>query len=118
MTNAVVFITQRKGKVLAVSRKDDHNDFGLPGGKIESGETPYDAVKREVLEETGLEAYNLYFIMEHKNRETSVVVYGGEVRGELNTSEPHVVNWVSWDVLVKGTFGEFNQKLYDHLNDS
>ena len=42
------------GKVLGVSRKTDPNDFGLPGGKVDEGETLYDAMVREVKEETGL----------------------------------------------------------------
>jgi hypothetical protein len=30
---SVVLLAERDGKVLAVSRKHDHNDFGLVGGK-------------------------------------------------------------------------------------
>jgi 8-oxo-dGTP diphosphatase len=41
--------------ILAVSRKDDPNAFGLPGGKVEHGETEEQAARRELLEETGVE---------------------------------------------------------------
>ena len=48
-------------KVLLVRRK--HAPFAglwsLPGGKVESGEAPRDAVRRELKEETGLEAETL-----------------------------------------------------------
>lgn len=50
----VALVFSPEGKVLAVSRKDDPNDLGLPGGKAEDGETPFEAVVREVEEETGL----------------------------------------------------------------
>lgn len=40
--------------VLAVSRKHDHDDLGLPGGKIEPGETSLRCAVRELREETDL----------------------------------------------------------------
>lgn len=49
---AVIF--DAAGRVLLCHRADA--DFwNLPGGGVESGETPWDAVVREVREETGLE---------------------------------------------------------------
>jgi len=46
-------------KVLIVKRfsGDDYkpNEFDLPGGRLEFGEIPENALKREILEETGLE---------------------------------------------------------------
>lgn len=41
-------------KVVAVSRKTNHNDFGLFGGKIDPGETPEQALIREAFEETSI----------------------------------------------------------------
>lgn len=47
------------GKLLILKRtnsdKDDANLWDVPGGEIESGENIYDAIKREVLEEIGVE---------------------------------------------------------------
>ncbi|MHB8625037.1 MAG: NUDIX domain-containing protein [Aggregatilineales bacterium] len=43
----------RDNKVLLIQR-EDFEVWGLPGGEIESGETPAQAAVREVLEETGL----------------------------------------------------------------
>ena len=41
------------GRVLLCHRKD-YDLWNLPGGALESGEAPWDGVKREVEEETGL----------------------------------------------------------------
>jgi 8-oxo-dGTP diphosphatase len=43
----------RKGKVLACQRKTS-SLWGYPGGKIDTGESPLDAIQREIQEETGL----------------------------------------------------------------
>lgn len=44
----------RRGAVLAVSRRGSLTQWGLPGGRVEPGESPLDAALREMLEETGL----------------------------------------------------------------
>ena len=48
-------IVWHDGKLLAMERwRDGKHYFSLPGGGIEPGESPEDAVVREVKEETGL----------------------------------------------------------------
>ena len=49
---ASVFIETSFG-ILGVSRKDDFDDWGLPGGKISEGETAIEGAVRELREETG-----------------------------------------------------------------
>lgn len=44
-----------KDNKIAILNKTNKNEFKLPGGGIEENETPEDAFKREVLEETGCE---------------------------------------------------------------
>jgi 8-oxo-dGTP diphosphatase len=55
---AVVCLVDRQGRILMQHRdanaKTSPNQWGLPGGKIEPGEAPDAAARREVLEETGL----------------------------------------------------------------
>jgi len=46
-------IFDEQGRVLLCHRRD-YNLWNLPGGALESGESPLEGVKREVKEETGL----------------------------------------------------------------
>ena len=55
---------------IAVFHKTNCNEYKLPGGGIDDGETPEDAFKRECLEETGCEIEiiaRLGIIEEHKS---------------------------------------------------
>ena len=49
--SAVIF--DRRGRLL-LQQRSDGGQWGLPGGSVEIGESVRDAVRREVLEETGL----------------------------------------------------------------
>ncbi len=60
-------ILNEKGEVL-LQQRSDNKLWGMPGGAIDPGEDPADAVVREVREETGLEVVP----------ERVVGVYGGE----------------------------------------
>lgn len=105
--------------ILGVSRKYDHENMGLPGGKCEEGETFEECVRREVKEETGLIVTSCREIFELTLPHNGNLILGKtflcEVEGEIHTDEPHVVKWVTWDTLFKGSFGEYNKALFNHL---
>ena len=46
-------VRNEKGQIL-LHRREDNGAWSLPGGGVDPGETPAEAVVREVLEETGL----------------------------------------------------------------
>ncbi|CAG8521995.1 16986_t:CDS:2, partial [Racocetra persica] len=52
-----VIIQNKEGKILMI--KEKKRGWMFPGGKIEEGETPEEAAKREVFEETNLVVKNL-----------------------------------------------------------
>jgi len=54
---AGAFVTNERGQILLLRRGqgEKQNSWTVPGGIMELGETPREAAKREVLEETGLE---------------------------------------------------------------
>jgi mutator protein MutT len=118
---AVCLVTfNQSNQILAVSRKTDHSDFGLPGGKIDPGETPLEALIREIKEETGLDLKNIQFQFirdcNHQLDMKPCAVYTAEVVGDINHNEPHVVKWVEPKVVTQGSFGDFNIATFQKLN--
>ena len=54
---AAYAVVERRGRILLTHWRRGHlHGWTLPGGGLEAGEDPRDAVVREVMEETGLEA--------------------------------------------------------------
>lgn len=113
--HANVIIINDKGLICLVSRKNDHKDFGLPGGKLDEGETFEEAAIRETKEETGLDIKNLtmIFAMHRKGRmgQSFLAEYTGEISFDSD-EEPHAVKWGPISEAKKGSFGYWN-KLVD-----
>ena len=110
---ATILAINDDGLVLAVSRRNDRHDFGLPGGKVDAGETPENAARRELAEETGLEAGDLALVFEADDNDGyHVTTFATRVSGEIDTEETGVVKWVTPEVLMAGCFGDYNEKLF------
>lgn len=115
-----VLVMNDDGNVLSVSRKDDPNDVGLPGGKVEPGETPIEAAIRELYEETGYKIIDARYAQLVYHAEDGAgklaVTYTIPVGALKKVNEPTekgVVEWLNPSVLAKGkTFGEYNRGLF------
>jgi ADP-ribose pyrophosphatase YjhB (NUDIX family) len=117
--SAQVVLINPQGLVLGVSRKNDHDDFGLIGGKMDpedNGDAMVTAI-RETLEETGLNISNLRLVLAiHKDGYMSYT-YLADYEGEINHNEPHVVKWLPMERLVNGSFGKYNKLVSESLKD-
>lgn len=117
-TAVCILIVADDGKVLSVSRKDDPNAHGMPGGKIDNGETPEQAAIRELKEETGLSVDKLNQVSLDFDGTHMVATFSGHVSGEINTDESGVIRWVDPHILAnKKTcqWAEHNFKLFKKL---
>src|SRR5580765_3145574 len=82
--------------VLLVKARDKSN-WQLPGGRLEPGETPAQAVIREVKEETGLRASVDRLTGRYRREDGSVVrVYAVRARGKLAGAREEILEqrWV------------------------
>lgn len=124
--NAVcVVIENEEGKVLGVCRRGTTDQWGLPGGSVEKNEDPRAATIRELAEETKIEA----------DEDELTWAFQGfigdcDVRGYLlnytwdsymekyyppQQGDAGPVGWITWQQLFDGTFGDYNRKLYEHV---
>ncbi len=56
-------IFNTEGKIFLMKSHKWHDKYVVPGGHVEVGENIEDAIKREVKEETGLDIYNIEFLL-------------------------------------------------------
>lgn len=113
---AIVYV--RKGnKVLAVSRGDDLSDMNMPGGGVDLGEDPRDAAIRELWEETGLIAHELFPIYSKNTGGRIVTVFKViSYSGKLRPSHEGVPDWVDPSVLSSSTYGKFFDEVLESLS--
>lgn len=115
---ACCLIVAKDGKILAVSRKDNPNAWGLPGGKVDPGENEKQAAARELQEETGLTAKRLTQVFSQSAGEYITTTFACEAQGQIDTDESGVIRWVEMNVLLEPStspFSDYNKALFQRL---
>lgn len=124
---ATVLVPKGDGRFLMVSRKDNHNDFGIPGGKmddVDNGDI-LETARRECLEETGVEIDKDKLVLLYQGDDGVLnkvydcycflaPVYSGEINNSL---EAGVVKWGEAQEVINGSFGRYNQIVMDIYNE-
>jgi len=93
----------QEGKILLGKRKNcfGEGDYGLPGGHLEKNEKLEEAMKRELLEETGLICRSTLFsnIVNYPGRDRHYLIIGFIIEdfdGELTLMEPEKCEGWEW----------------------
>lgn len=100
-------VQDKEGNVAALDKKSGgYTGLTFPGGHLEEGETFYEAMIREVREETGLEIQNpllcgVYHWKEFGIHNCIFLYKATEFTGELKSSEEGDVFWVPLEEYQK-----------------
>lgn len=116
----------RKGdRVLVGQRPPGHTLAGqweFPGGKIEKGESPEQALKRELLEELGIEAEvgPLRLAASHTYGEVSILILFYDVlfwKGEPKLQQHTELRWIAAEEFRHLPIPDANRKIIDKLQE-
>ncbi len=117
----VVVLSEYNGKIL-LSRHKNRTTWETQGGHIENGETPIDAAKRELFEESGAVDFDIYPLCDYRagDKETNDfangVVFHAVIKtlGELPESEMAEVK--EFDSLPENlTYPDITTELFTYL---
>ena len=114
-------IENDQGKILLCHRTD-HDLWNLPGGGVEKGETPWEALIREVEEETGLEVEigRLVGLYSKPNKDEIVLTFVCRVTGGKLTlnAEADQINYFEFQKIPTNTIPKHVGRIEDYFDKS
>jgi 8-oxo-dGTP diphosphatase len=125
MVKVVAGVIEKEGKIL-IARRGKYDRLAykweFPGGKIEPGETPQEALRRELHEELGIETEVGSFLCsstcEHPHIAIELLAYKvRHVSGEIILHVHDSLAWVSPDELDGFDFPEANSAVIKVLRE-
>ena len=124
MRVAVSLLKENSGRILIAQRGDDRPHPGMwefPGGKIEPGESPLEALKREIQEEVGLIVLRAepFATVEHQYSDKSVELFVflvSRFEGKAHKKDGQKdLKWVSLEQLPQFDFPKANLAIIERL---
>jgi mutator protein MutT len=123
MTTVVAAIIRRDNRILLTRRFNNVHLPGLwefPGGKVEAGESLEDALKREIMEELGVQIAILYefFKVDHAYPTKTIRLHFYEcsiVKGEPQPLDVADLRWVAPRELSSYPFPDADKELVSRL---
>jgi len=108
MKQVTAAVIEREGRILLAQRKAGDTLGGkweFPGGKLEPGETPQVCLKRELMEEFGVETEIGEFVcsskFEYKHLPVELLVYRARhLAGEFKLNDHDRIEWVKPEDLL------------------
>lgn len=118
MKHASIAVIRSEDLFLTVSRRNDLEDMGFPGGKIEEHESAIEGLIREVLEETGIQILSCRPIVIKQAFEHEVHVFEALTwSGYAQSIEGTTIKWLTADeILIQKSFGTFNRSVLEEID--
>lgn len=114
-------VVREDGRLLAI-RRADNGTWELPGGVLDLEETPQEGVRREVLEETGIEVdvSELTGIYKNMTRGVVALVFRCKPSGgtERTSAETAAVDWLTPEEVRERMAEVYAIRLLDALDDN
>lgn len=117
----VVILSRYEGKIL-LSRHKARTTWETQGGHIEAGETPIEAARRELFEESGARAYTMVPLFDYRSEDKDTgygangVVFAADIRALGDMPESEMAEVRTFDALAQNvTYPALTPDLFARL---